>query len=117
LRDVPIPRDKNVIKKEAENILKYKNPSIEVQRMWNVKCFVIRVMIWVTGIVIKGLKMSGNSTRKAVSRLSTKKKNSCTEDVAHNKESVKSEILSLSCGMHQRFKRKSNRGKETCDKR
>jgi len=29
--------DRNVIKKEAEKILKYKDLTIEIQRMWNVK--------------------------------------------------------------------------------
>jgi hypothetical protein len=34
---VAIPGDRNVIKKEAEKILKYKDLTIEIQRMWNVK--------------------------------------------------------------------------------
>jgi hypothetical protein len=37
LIDVAIPGDRNVIQKEAENILKYKDLTIEIQRMWNVK--------------------------------------------------------------------------------
>jgi len=40
LIDVAIPGDRNVInviKKEAEMILKYKDFIIEIQRMWNVK--------------------------------------------------------------------------------
>jgi hypothetical protein len=37
LLDVAIPRDRNVIQKEAEKILKYKDLTIEIQRMWNVK--------------------------------------------------------------------------------
>jgi len=36
-----IPRDRNVIKKEAENILKYKEIIIKIQRTWNVKAEVI----------------------------------------------------------------------------
>jgi hypothetical protein len=35
--DVAIPGDRNVIKKEAEKILKCKDLTIEIQRMWNVK--------------------------------------------------------------------------------
>jgi len=50
------------------------------------KCFVIPVIIGATGIVIKGLKISGNNIRKAVNRLSTK--NTCTKDIAQNKESA-----------------------------
>jgi len=33
--DVAISWDRNVIKKEAEKILKYKDFIIEIQRMWN----------------------------------------------------------------------------------
>jgi hypothetical protein len=37
LMDVAISGDRNVIKKEAEKILKYEDLTIEIQRMWNVK--------------------------------------------------------------------------------
>jgi hypothetical protein len=53
LIDVAIPSDRNVIQKEAKNKLEYKNLSIEIQRMWNMKCFVIPVIIGATGIVSK----------------------------------------------------------------
>ena len=36
LVDVANFRDKNVIKKEAEKILKHEDLIIEIQRMWNV---------------------------------------------------------------------------------
>jgi hypothetical protein len=39
--------------------------------MWNIKCFVIPIIIKATGTVTK--KISGNNTRKAFNRLSTKK--------------------------------------------
>jgi hypothetical protein len=56
LIDVAIPADRNAIQKESERKLKYKNLSIEIQRMWNMKCFVIPVIIGATGIVTRGLK-------------------------------------------------------------
>jgi hypothetical protein len=56
LTDVAIPSDKNVIQKEAEKKLDYKNLSIEIQRMWNMKCFVIPVVTGATGIVSKSLQ-------------------------------------------------------------
>ena len=34
--DVAIPGDRNVIKKEAEKILKYKDFTTEIQRTWNI---------------------------------------------------------------------------------
>jgi len=37
LIDVEISGDINVIKKEAEKILKYEDLTIEIQRVWNVK--------------------------------------------------------------------------------
>jgi hypothetical protein len=45
LLDIAIPGDRNVIHKEAEKILKYKDLTIEIQRMWNVKTGVIPVII------------------------------------------------------------------------
>jgi hypothetical protein len=71
---VAIPSDRNVIQKEAEKKSKYKNLSVEIQLMWNMKCFVIPVIIGAMGIVSKSLKMSGNNTRTTFSRFFIKKK-------------------------------------------
>ena len=51
LIDVAISGDRNVIKKEAEKILKYENLTIEIQRIWNVKTKVIPVIIGATGTI------------------------------------------------------------------
>jgi len=48
--------DRNVIQKEAENKLKYKNVSIEIQRVRNMKGFVIPVITGAKETVTKGLK-------------------------------------------------------------
>jgi len=53
LIDVAISGDRNVIKKEAEKILKYRDLTIEIQRMWNVKTKVIPVIIGATGTISK----------------------------------------------------------------
>jgi hypothetical protein len=62
LIDVTTSGDKNVIKKEAEKILKYKDLTIEIQRMWNVKTKKIPVIIGATGTISK-------SSRKYVSNI------------------------------------------------
>ena len=56
LVDVAISGDRNVIKKEAEKNLKYKNLTIEIQRMWNVKTKVIPVIIRATGTISKSFR-------------------------------------------------------------
>jgi hypothetical protein len=50
---VAIPGDRNVIQKEAGKILKYKDLTIEIQRMWNVKTRVIPIIIGATGTISK----------------------------------------------------------------
>jgi len=46
LIDAAIPADRNVVQKEAEKKLKYKSLRIEIQRMWNMKCTIVPVIIW-----------------------------------------------------------------------
>jgi hypothetical protein len=53
----------NVIQEEAERKLRYKNLSIDFQRMWNMK-FVIQVIIGATGIALGyGLDYRGSRVR------------------------------------------------------
>ena len=54
--DVAISGDRNVFKKEAEKILKYKNLTREIQRMWNVKRKVIPVIIVANGTISKSFR-------------------------------------------------------------
>jgi hypothetical protein len=56
LIDVAISGDRNVIKKEAGKILKYKDLTIEIQRMWNVKTRVIPVIVGATGTISKAFR-------------------------------------------------------------
>ena len=63
LIDVAISGDRNVIRKEAEKILKYRDLAIEIQRMWNVKTKVIPVIIGATGTIL-------NTFSKYVSNIS-----------------------------------------------
>jgi hypothetical protein len=56
LIDVAILGDRNVIKKEAEKILKYKDLTTEIERMWNVKTMVIPAIIGATGTISKSFR-------------------------------------------------------------
>jgi hypothetical protein len=56
LKDVANSGDRNVIKKEAEKFLKYKDLTIEIQRMWNVKTKVIPVIMGATGTISKSFR-------------------------------------------------------------
>jgi hypothetical protein len=56
LIDMAIPADRNVVQKEAEKSLKYKSLCIEIQRMLNMKCTIIPVIIGATRIVTRNLR-------------------------------------------------------------
>jgi hypothetical protein len=53
---IAIPGDRNVIEKGAENILKYKDLIIEIQRVWGVKAKIVSVKIEATGTISKSLR-------------------------------------------------------------
>jgi hypothetical protein len=56
LIDVAISGGRYVIKKEAEKILRYKDLTTEMQRMWNVKTRVIPVITGATGTISKSFR-------------------------------------------------------------
>ena len=56
LIDEAILADRNVVQKDAEKMLKYKCLCIEIQRMWNLKCMIIPIVIGATGIVTRSLR-------------------------------------------------------------
>ena len=56
LIDDEISGDRNVIKKEAEKVLKYTNHTIEIQCMWNVKTEMIPVIVGATGTISKSFR-------------------------------------------------------------
>jgi hypothetical protein len=56
LIDVAIPADRNVVQRKEEKKKKYKSICIEIQRMWNLKCTIIPVIIGATGIVTRSLR-------------------------------------------------------------
>ena len=75
-----------MIKTEAEKILKYKDLTIEIQRMWYVKTKVISVIIGATGTISK-------SFRKYVSNIpGNHEENSHIGHCTHTSESANVEI-------------------------
>jgi len=65
LIDNAIPGDRNVIKKESEKILKYKDLIIEIQCTRNLTVKVIPVITGATGTISKSLRQySSNVTGK-----------------------------------------------------
>ena len=73
LKAVAIPGDRNVIKKEAEKILKYKDLALEIQRIWNVKVKVIPVIIGTTRTVPESLRqhLRNMAAKHAIGELQT----------------------------------------------
>ena len=56
LIDVAILGDRNVIKKEAKTILKYKELTIQIQHMWNVETNAIPVISGATETISKSFR-------------------------------------------------------------
>jgi hypothetical protein len=56
LIDVAIAGVRNVIKKEVEKILEYKDLTTEIQRTWNVETKVIPVIMGANGTISKSLR-------------------------------------------------------------
>jgi len=56
LIDVAIPADRNDVQKEVVKKLKYKSLCTEMQRIWNLKCMIVPVIIGATGIVTRSFK-------------------------------------------------------------
>ena len=49
LIDVAVPDDRNILMKEAEKIIKYKDLEIEITRMWNVRARTVPVIVGALG--------------------------------------------------------------------
>ena len=94
LRDTAILRDRNVIKQEAENILKYKDLTIEIQRMWDAKTNVIPVTIISTLTISKSFRKYLETRHQGSTRNShighcahtSKSSNIKVQNVYHGKE-------------------------------
>ena len=63
LIDVAISGDRNATKKEAERILKYKDLTIEIQCMCNVKTTAIPVITGATGTISKSIRQYVSNIR------------------------------------------------------
>ena len=61
LKEIAISGDRNVIKKEADKILKYKDLTVKIQRMWNIKTKVIPVMLGATATISKSFRKYVNN--------------------------------------------------------
>ena len=73
LIDVATPGDRNVIKRESEKILKYKDLVIGIKRMWNVKSKVMPVITGATGTISKSLRqyLTNIAGKHAIKELQT----------------------------------------------
>jgi hypothetical protein len=88
LIDVAIPVDRNAVQKEAEKKLKYKSLCIEIQRMWNLKCTIIPVIIGATGIITRSLRRNLEAVPRKYSIDSLQKTATYTWNITHNTEST-----------------------------
>jgi hypothetical protein len=95
--------------KEAEKRLKYKSLCIEIQRMWNLKCTIIPVIIGATGMVTRSLRKNLETVPRKHSIDSLQK--TAILGTSHIiRKVLQCEARSLSGGDHRWFKRST--GKE-----
>ena len=59
--DISVSGNKNVIKKEADKILKQIHLTMEIQRVWNVITYVMPVITEATGIISKSFRKYQNN--------------------------------------------------------
>ena len=94
LIDNAIHGDRNVIKKDAENILKCKDLIIEIQRMWNVKTKVVPVTKGASGTILNITQtITEQHTRKARNEGNTK--NSPVGRRTHTAESANVKVQNI----------------------
>jgi len=84
---VAIPAGRNVVQKGVEKKLKYRSLCMEIQRMWNLKCTIIPIIIGATGIVTRSLRKNLEAVPGSLSgadhrwfKRSTRKKKLVTRD-------------------------------------
>ena len=93
LVNVTIYGDINMIKTEAEKILKYKDPITEIECMWNVKAKVIP-MTGVTGTISKALRQY-QSNILGKQEIKELPKKSCTGHCTHTMESANIKVQNI----------------------
>ena len=106
--DVAILAERNVVQKEAEKKLKYKSLCIEIQRMWNLKRTILRVIIGAIGIVTRSLRknLETVSGKHSIDSLQT----TAILGTSHIiRKVLQCEAWSLSGGDHRWFKRSTRK--------
>jgi len=88
LVDAENPGDRNVTKKEAKKILKYKDLRIQIQLMWIVKAKVIPVIRGATGTISISLRqylsnIPGKQEMKEMQKKKKKKRPNCAQHTCY----------------------------------
>jgi hypothetical protein len=97
LINVAVSGDRNVIKKGAKKILKYKDLKTEIERTWNVKTKVIPVLTGATGTISKSFTayLTNIPGRHEIKELQT----TATLDSAHISGSTNVKVQNIKHGM------------------
>jgi hypothetical protein len=98
------------VQKETEKKLKYKSLYIEMQRIWNLKCMIIPVIIGVTRVVTRSLRKNLEAVPGKHS-IDSLQKTAILGTAQIIQKALQCEALSLSCGDHCWFKRTTRKKK------